>query len=857
MSNPSHSPSNPNATDSDALELPSPAIQPCEERLALSASLMGAWLAEWADPTQPLPACSADVQPILLAESAAPASIPVAPAITPITDATAADAFPVGPLLPGTSNSDLPTQSDANPAANGASGLNFDSLVDGQSSGSLFDQAQSLREDGGILAGDTDSDALDGSGQTIAVIDSGIAYDHIALGGGYGPGYRVVGGYDFAENDDNPYDDAPAGYHGSHVAGILGGDGYLDSGEAFQGLAPGADLVGLRVFDDAGNGNLQWIESALQWVIENHDTFENPITTVNMSLGTELTDANRFDAMAMLEDELQTLYENNIMVFAAAGNSYATMDHQNADALMYPASSQYVVGVGSVDPNNMLSDFSQREDGILTTGGQAVRSSVPEHVYGADGFANDYALLSGTSMASPQIAGASALVRQAMTDAGMSPTVDSILARLNDTADQHTDPVTGIQYKTLNLEAALAFSVSEPNPTPTPEPTPAPNPTPSPTPTPEPTPEPSPTPTPDPTPPASSLVSDYQGTSGSDEVVLDLRGLTSSVGGGINGETLLSDSSGNYTLDTTEPIVIDGGAGGDVLRIMGSAEAESLLLRPPSSEDGVSRLTFLGGVIEIRGFENISFVGGGGLDHATMYDSTGDDVLNASSQTARMSGVGFEFRVDNVPKLFAHATSGGEDSAHLNDSAGDDRLVIRPQFSSLRSDTQTQAVFGFERVYAYAEAGGHDSADLGDSAADDVMSISHTQATISSSGYRATAIGFDDVTAKASAGGEDTVRIYVTQPGGTWHTTDSLTQWNGADGTSRIARGFEHSETFERFETSGQSIAAESTDAPQPSGEAPSSDQIASTANAAPQPLANPFDEEAHRDALRRMFEAL
>ncbi|MEP6168549.1 MAG: S8 family serine peptidase, partial [Rhodopirellula bahusiensis] len=591
--------------------------------------------------------------------------------------------------------------------------------------------------------------------------------------------------------------------------------------------------------DDAGNGNLQWIESALQWVIENHDTFENPITTVNMSLGTELTDVNRFDAMAMLEDELQTLYENDIMVFAAAGNSYATMDHETSDALMYPASSQYVVGVGSVDANNLLSNFSQREDGILTTGGQAVRSSVPEHVYGADGFANDYALLSGTSMASPQIAGASVLVRQAMTDAGMSPTVDSILARLNDTADQHTDPVTGIQYKTLNLEAALAFAVPEPEPVPTPEPSPIPD----------------PTPTPEPTPPANTSLSGYQGTSGSDEVELDLRNLSSAVNGGVDGETLFSDANGNYTLDTTETIVIDGGAGGDTLRIMGSAEAESLLLRPPTNEDGISRLTFLGGVIEIRGFENISFVGGGGLDLATMYDSTGDDVLNASSQSARMSGVGFEFRVDNVPKLFAHATAGGEDSAHLNDSSGDDRLVIRPQFSSLRSDTQTQAVFGFERVYAYAEAGGHDTADLGDSAADDVMSISQTQATISSSGYRATAIGFDDVTAKASAGGEDTVRIYVTQPGGTWHTTDSLTQWNGSDGTSRIARGFEHSETFERFETSAQSTSEPLVaDNAQPNPTAASAPQAEQPTT---KPLANPFDEDAHRDALRRMFETL
>ncbi len=64
---------------------------------------------------------------------------------------------------------------------------------------------------------------LTGIGQTVAIIDTGIAYDHIALGGGFGPNYRVVGGYDFAENDANPYDDAPAGFHGTGVAGVVGG----------------------------------------------------------------------------------------------------------------------------------------------------------------------------------------------------------------------------------------------------------------------------------------------------------------------------------------------------------------------------------------------------------------------------------------------------------------------------------------------------------------------------------------------------------------------------------------------------------------------------------------------------------
>ena len=51
-----------------------------------------------------------------------------------------------------------------------------------------------------------------GSGQTVAVIDSGIAYEHYALGGGFGPAYRVVGGFDFTERDADPHDDGPAGW---------------------------------------------------------------------------------------------------------------------------------------------------------------------------------------------------------------------------------------------------------------------------------------------------------------------------------------------------------------------------------------------------------------------------------------------------------------------------------------------------------------------------------------------------------------------------------------------------------------------------------------------------------------------
>ncbi len=86
------------------------------------------------------------------------------------------------------------------------------------------------------------------------------------------PGHRVVGGWDFAENDALPYDDGPAGFHGTHVAGTIAGNA-----DGMQGVAPEADLVALRVFDDYGRSSLDWIESALRWVSDHRHSFASPI----------------------------------------------------------------------------------------------------------------------------------------------------------------------------------------------------------------------------------------------------------------------------------------------------------------------------------------------------------------------------------------------------------------------------------------------------------------------------------------------------------------------------------------------------------------------------------------------------
>jgi len=288
---------------------------------------------------------------------------------------------------------------------------------------------------------------LRGEHQTVAVIDSGIAWDHVALGKGFGPGYRVVGGWDFAENDAKPYDDAPAGFHGTHVSGIIGADDPTRSG-----VAPGVDLVALRVFDDAGKGQMAWTESALRWVHQNRTSFASPITTVNLSLGSTWN-SGTVPSWGILEDELLQLQQDGIVVVASAGNSFK---QYNTPGLSYPAASPYVIPVASVDANGQLSDFSQRNDRVLAAPGRQILSTVPDHVLGSDGIINDWSVANGTSMAAPYVAGSAVLVREAMEMVGrVSITPQEIYQWMSDTADNVWDSVSKATYERLNLGRAI------------------------------------------------------------------------------------------------------------------------------------------------------------------------------------------------------------------------------------------------------------------------------------------------------------------------------------------------------------------------------------------------------------------
>ncbi len=288
---------------------------------------------------------------------------------------------------------------------------------------------------------------LKGSGQTVAVIDTGIAYDHVALGGGMGRGFRVVGGWDFAEQDSTPYDDAPGGMHGTHVAGVVGSDD-----TRYPGLAPQVDLVALRVFDDQGRTSLGLVEQALRWVHQHRGSFRYPITVVNISMGTAWNSGN-VPGWGNLEDELSQLSRDEILVTAAAGNDFAV---DPRIGLTYPAASPYALPVGSLTGAGPLSAFSQRHPRMIAATGEWLTSTVPDYLFGFDGVTDDFLAMNGTSVAAPVVAGASVLLREAMQLTGFpTPTSDRVRGILMGTAQSVYDPITRLSYKKLDLRAAL------------------------------------------------------------------------------------------------------------------------------------------------------------------------------------------------------------------------------------------------------------------------------------------------------------------------------------------------------------------------------------------------------------------
>ena len=253
-----------------------------------------------------------------------------------------------------------------------------------------------LAESVPLIRADTLRAATGASGQgiVVSIIDTGIDYTHPALGGCFGPGCRVVAGYDFVNSDADPSDDNE---HGTHVAGIVGANG-----AGLVGVAPAVLFHAYKVLGEFGSGTTS---NVIAGIDRSLDPDQDPLTddavdVINLSLG------GTGDADSPLSLAVDAAVQAGVVCAVAAGNAGG---YNRFFRLGTPASSRLAITVGSSTKNDTVSSFSSSGPGLpdydlkpeVVAPGSAIVSSVP---------GGGTASFNGTSMATPHVAGVAALL---------------------------------------------------------------------------------------------------------------------------------------------------------------------------------------------------------------------------------------------------------------------------------------------------------------------------------------------------------------------------------------------------------------------------------------------------------------
>jgi len=321
------------------------------------------------------------------------------------------------------------------------------------------------------------SGGLDGRGIGIAMVDTGAAAHPDLL--------RPRGTLQVMEVEVVGHENGLADYfgHGTHVAGILNGNGSASSDPAafrtFQGMAPGARLISIRALSPDGTGLTSDIISGIDWAIRFRAAFN--IRVLNLSLGHPVYESYKTDPLCRA---VRNAYDNGILVVVAAGNDGAV--GSGFGTITSPANEPTALTVGAMDDEDTVAtaddvlgwysskgpsliDYVVKPDMVapgtsivsLRAAGSYIDRTYPglalsvgDYMNGAPGAASragDYLAMSGTSMSAPMVAGAAALMLQ--KDPTMTPA--TVKARLMKSAAKDNRLVfeTGAGY--LDVEAAL------------------------------------------------------------------------------------------------------------------------------------------------------------------------------------------------------------------------------------------------------------------------------------------------------------------------------------------------------------------------------------------------------------------
>lgn len=230
-------------------------------------------------------------------------------------------------------------------------------------------------------------EGIKGKGVTIAVLDTGCDIHHPDLKG------QIIGGRNFTTDDNgDPRKITDYNGHGTHVAGTIAA---RENNQGVVGIAPEAKLLILKVLASDPNqrgsatGRYEWIVNAINYAVK------QKVDIISMSLGGPSNHPQLYQA-------IKNAVNQDILVVCAAGNEGDGND--STDEFSYPGAYNEVISVGAISFNRQSSHFTNSNKEVdVVAPGEKILSTIPN---------GKYAYLSGTSMATPHISGALALIKQ-------------------------------------------------------------------------------------------------------------------------------------------------------------------------------------------------------------------------------------------------------------------------------------------------------------------------------------------------------------------------------------------------------------------------------------------------------------
>jgi len=287
--------------------------------------------------------------------------------------------------------------------------------------------------------------SVTGLNVTAAILDTGI-FNHSEFGN------RLLTGYNAFDGSTNTTD---RNGHGTHVAGIVGAGKDNPATKGMFGVAYNAYLLPVKVLDDKGWGTSTSVANGIQWAVDRRN---NPSVdprfkpfVINLSLG------GGFSSTDPAVPALKNAVSAGMVVAAAAGNSGAANPIWPARYAKEPWANGQIIAVGAVDANNVIASWSNRagdtQKFYLVAPGVSIYSTYVKQNRKTKQYVETYATLSGTSMATPYVTGAVALVKSGWTWLTASQITDILFTSATDLGTPGVDATYGRGL--LNLEAAL------------------------------------------------------------------------------------------------------------------------------------------------------------------------------------------------------------------------------------------------------------------------------------------------------------------------------------------------------------------------------------------------------------------